>query len=137
MEIGSGSENKHSTIESRHRMTFKGDLSELLGNTTGQHNSISSGNHVEELRALAMLLGRYVDRCAPYRCWCGLLSSEGGGDLLVSPLIFKFANRLCYKHNDNYHLTEDRNYYKDNKTFTQTFVCVFLRFFLNVDLLSE
>lgn len=122
MEIVSGSENKHSTIESRHRMTFKGDLSELLGNTTGQHNSIYSSNHVEARQALALLLGRYVDCCAPSRRWCGLLSSEGFGDLLVSRSIFKFANRLCYKPNDNYHLTKDSNYYIDSKTFTQTFV---------------
>ncbi len=137
MEIVSGSKKKHSIIESGHRMTFKCDLSELLGNTTWQHNSISTGNHFQELRALALLLGRYVDLCAPYRRWCGLLSSEGDGDLHISRSIFKFATRLCYIHDDNYHLTKDRKYYKDNKTFTQTFVCVFLRFFLNVDLLSE
>ena len=59
MEIVSGSEKKHSTIESRRRMTFKG---ELLGKTAGHHNSISLSNHVEELRALAMLLGQ---ECGP------------------------------------------------------------------------
>jgi L-fucose isomerase-like protein len=38
-------------------LTFKGDLDQLLRNTTGHHYSIAFGNHVKELRTLAKLLG--------------------------------------------------------------------------------